>query len=519
MPGESSCRGFQENIILAVKSCFYEHEIRCLLINGGEDGVVYHNRNCTLKLRTVDEKSSKVSNLCRDWFNSLVHSDENDDGHELPETDLPVPPQDITQAKIDITDEEELYSPEKKHTAKHSNQKSDKIEIKCEFCDKSFVLKSSLDKHQRRQHHELKKLKKISRNGLHKCAVCGLGFDKKPSLHRHMTRSHSMKTGMLVRGTQESDLPGSASKIKKRALPSKQTPCDICGLSVKCLSEHVKRQHNTNQRDPKPFVCEMCGASFKGLSGYQFHVSGHTGEKKYSCELCGKQFRSLTDSYNCERGHKGIFKWRCSQCPFKSHQKNKYVRHLRVHTKSQPFSCPLCGHKTARKDYLQKHIKRFHCNVSLSLEELEKVYPHMYNIEEILDVKPTFRYSRLQENKESEGGQNKILHLNQPNEKYEQNVQRSEPVLKDKPEVEYQAAAAGYHVARKRTVFFSETVLLEPPPPPSYGKLMTHKHENQGPAHSNPVSARRVIYADVPLDDGDLAIDLHKPTYPNQSNN
>ena len=29
--------------------------------------------------------------------------DENDDGHELPETDLPVPPQDITQEKIEIT--------------------------------------------------------------------------------------------------------------------------------------------------------------------------------------------------------------------------------------------------------------------------------------------------------------------------------------------------------------------------------------------------------------------------------
>ena len=84
----------------------------------------------------------------------------------------------------------------------------------------------------------------------------------------------------------------------------------------------------------------------------------------------------------------GIFKWRCSQCPFKSHQKNKYVRHLRVHSKSQPFSCPLCGHKTARKDYLQKHIKRFHCNVSLSLEELEKVYPDMYTIEEILGKTP-----------------------------------------------------------------------------------------------------------------------------------
>ena len=169
---------------------------------------------------------------------------------------------------------------------------------------------------------------------MHKCAVCGLGFDKKPSLHRHMTRSHSMKTGMLVRGTQESDLPGSASKIKKRALPSKQTPCDICGLSVKCLSEHVKRQHNTNQRDPKPFVCEMCGASFKGLSGYQFHVSGHTGEKKYSCELCGKQFRSLTDSYNCERGHKVQFN--AVQCStFTSLVRGAYKKNL-----FQPLTYP-----------------------------------------------------------------------------------------------------------------------------------------------------------------------------------
>ena len=27
-------------------------------------------------------------------------------------------------------------------------------------------------------------------------------------------------------------------------------------------------------RDLKPFVCEICGASFKGVGGYKFHMTG-----------------------------------------------------------------------------------------------------------------------------------------------------------------------------------------------------------------------------------------------------
>jgi hypothetical protein len=46
----------------------------------------------------------------------------------------------------------------------------------------------------------------------------------------------------------------------------------LCGLMVKKLSDHVKRQHM--ERDLKKFVCELCGERFKGQSGYQFHLAG-----------------------------------------------------------------------------------------------------------------------------------------------------------------------------------------------------------------------------------------------------
>ena len=134
------------------------------------------------------------------------------------------------------------------------------------------------------------------------------------------------------------------------------------------------------QKDLKKYCCEFCGKGFKGYSGYQFHVAGHTGEKKYSCGGCAKTFRTSSEAKKCERGHQGIYKWNCSLCSYKCHQKNKFVRHMRTHTKSEPYCCPLCAHRAARKDYLQKHILKTHSGVSL--EQLESFHPEMYNIQE-----------------------------------------------------------------------------------------------------------------------------------------
>ena len=55
---------------------------------------------------------------------------------------------------------------------------------------------------------------------------------------------------------------------------------DLCGLMVKKLSDHMKRQHV--ERDLKKFVCELCGDRFKGQSGYQFHLAGKSSWNNFA---------------------------------------------------------------------------------------------------------------------------------------------------------------------------------------------------------------------------------------------
>ena len=96
------------------------------------------------------------------------------------------------------------------------------------------------------------------------------------------------------------------------------------------------------QKDMKKYFCEFCGRGFKGYSGYQFHVAGHTGEKKYTCGGCGKNYRTSSEAKKCERGHQGIYKWNCSLCSYRCHQKNKFVRYeITLSLLNQNYDLPL----------------------------------------------------------------------------------------------------------------------------------------------------------------------------------
>merc|ERR1719193_2507080 len=64
-----NCVGFDENSVLAVKDCFYEVDIRCLLIKEVADGlfVRYFSRFCSNT--AADDR--EVCDECSHWFNKL----------------------------------------------------------------------------------------------------------------------------------------------------------------------------------------------------------------------------------------------------------------------------------------------------------------------------------------------------------------------------------------------------------------------------------------------------------------
>eukprot|EP00092_Neocalanus_flemingeri_P018706 GFUD01020261.1.p1 GENE.GFUD01020261.1~~GFUD01020261.1.p1 ORF type:complete len:612 (+),score=147.58 GFUD01020261.1:59-1894(+) len=486
------CVGFQENVVLALKSCFYEEEIRCLMIEKLHDKTaVYHARSCTDLIGYQGSTTQKVSNVCNDWFNALVCSsyskdlldtniDEDCDNLEI---DSENNPDDYRRSPVQLqspeaSDVKSIFENDNQFECSVKTENRNEIQevpgseekslLQCEVCTLKFRKRPSLNKHMSRKH----KINLGRDIGKHSCDECGKKFNKLPSLRRHKTRKHSSyceenildgnlnytgnslkdlrceiescerlifinevdlkshlkdvhnlprkgrkpkdpidtnlmkKLGLdLSMKDEQFEMPESCencgkvfeSKLKmywhiKRVHQQKHKPCHLCGLMVKKLSDHIKRQHT--EKDLKKFVCEFCGERFKGHSGYQFHIAGHTGEKKYVCRSCGKQFRTSSEAYNCERGHQGIFKWRCTLCEFKSHQKNKYVRHLRTHSKSQPYQCPMCDHRAARKDYLQKHIGKSHSQVSL--DEIETNHPDLYKIEEKVQVTADIHYEKLE---------------------------------------------------------------------------------------------------------------------------
>ncbi|XP_023349307.1 zinc finger protein 436 isoform X2 [Eurytemora carolleeae] len=388
---DEECSGFVESVVLALKVCFYENDMRRILIERSGGSVVYHHRACN---RLVDGDGQHISSTCYKWFNSLRQfTDDAQDQDQENRTEEDVINDDFPVLEdydnIDDLKKEQNYEngesealpwgdyserPEDKHELEQTpdpavlkrerrptTKKLESTEFLCQIegCNSQpFLGKSKLREHLKKVHNLPRRGRKPLldidvKEGETKCSICQKEFGNTNFLKKHIKRHNTS-----------------------------QQACHICGQLVKDLQIHIKIQHT--EKDKLRYFCEFCGRGYKGFSAYAFHIAGHTGERKYPCATCAKFYRNSSEQKKCEKGHLGLFKWNCSQCSYRCHQKNKFVRHLRTHTKSEPFRCPLCNQRSARKDYLQKHILKVH--PELSLEELEQAHPNLYSIQETISV-------------------------------------------------------------------------------------------------------------------------------------
>eukprot|EP00092_Neocalanus_flemingeri_P004638 GFUD01005001.1.p1 GENE.GFUD01005001.1~~GFUD01005001.1.p1 ORF type:complete len:536 (+),score=114.75 GFUD01005001.1:54-1661(+) len=407
-----NCRGFDENVVLTVKNCFYEEEMRKILIEKSGEKITYHDRSCTGLVPFEGANTRLVSIQCNTWFNSLEQLyfpqiNTTTEDFDIFDNEFEGDCIDVVKEKIvknevkDVkTESSEILAYDRSVDVDHAPTNGTKVKserFECDICGLKFIKKKSLGIHKGKRHKiEVEEATNFTCS-IEGCESGDRNFANVLQYKKHMRIVHKLpKRGRKPKqeitfedegpdGPKACDVCGkifdtrlNLCKHVKRSHETKQKPCHICGMMVKELSIHVKYQHV--QKDLKKYFCEFCGRGFKGYSGYQFHVAGHTGEKKYTCGGCGKNYRTSSEAKKCERGHQGIYKWNCSLCSYRCHQRNKFIRHMRTHTKSEPYGCPLCDHRSARKDYLQKHITKTH--TGLSLEQIEGLHPDMYNIEE-----------------------------------------------------------------------------------------------------------------------------------------
>ncbi|XP_060093851.1 zinc finger protein 397-like [Heteronotia binoei] len=135
---------------------------------------------------------------------------------------------------------------------------------KCPICRKAFIHLSSLTRHQRIHHPEVKLLS---------CSDCGRNLGQGADYRR-------------LEATPAGEKVYKCFKCEKRH-------------SVKL---HTHKKSSTGK---KPHKCLDCNYSFSCRSHLLRHQRIHTGEKPYTCSACGKSFRQTAHLVKHERTHRG----------------------------------------------------------------------------------------------------------------------------------------------------------------------------------------------------------------------
>ena len=211
--------------------------------------------------------------------------------------------------------------------------------IKCDQCDKSFMCKSELTKHQS-VHGAVK---------LFSCDLCGKSFAQKNTLTQH-------------RATHNEGV--------------KLFSCNLCDKSFSQRSQLT----NHSKDHIKPFACNLCDKSFSRKYNLTRHSALHNSVEVevLSCNTCGKSFNrkdSLTRhiAYHEEAENSGNVSKQTTNEESESVDVSNSSERFQTNTKRRKPAqlspdrgnrtiqdCEICGKWFWTKHHLDKHMKRAH---------------------------------------------------------------------------------------------------------------------------------------------------------------
>lgn len=215
----------------------------------------------------------------------------------------------------------------------------------CTVCNVTFISKRSLQAH--KATHDLNACSD-SEEGVHLCHTCGKTFNASSKLKCHEKRAH-----------QE------ISTIQQ--CPKKHI-CEVCGLAFqfnKYLKKHMLKHGDKN------FVCETCGKRFETNYKLKMHQECHSEQRPYACMICGSAYKRHRNLLSHEQEVHGIFSlgpgkekeslsFPCDVCKKEFTTPKRAAAHMRVHTGERPFHCEQCGNTFRIYQSLMVHRRVVH---------------------------------------------------------------------------------------------------------------------------------------------------------------
>ncbi|XP_029174237.1 zinc finger protein 2-like isoform X2 [Nylanderia fulva] len=224
--------------------------------------------------------------------------------------------------------------------------------IYCTVCNQAFKCQQDYDNH--------KCLHENLINGLNKkCGHCKKVYHNKKDLLNHIVESHEGRLlfqcstcDKMYEKWSSLDIHEATHRLDKPYL------CDLCGKSFKHsnnlrghkrihLDESIKKRH----------MCEICGSAFRSRFHLREHMNQHDGNRPYSCEQCGKAFYKRIQLRQHKLSH-GFNRHTCPICGATFNRRGNMNAHMKRHNAIGTYTCSVCAYKCKSMSELKIHRKK-----------------------------------------------------------------------------------------------------------------------------------------------------------------
>lgn len=194
------------------------------------------------------------------------------------------------------------------HTERQHNKDNKTLRFQCDYCDKKFHVKHSLNVHVRYA-HEFDQVK---------CDYCSETFKKQSNLNSHMKYVHDIFCNKILLD-DECEIAF--------------FDCDDCSFQSR-YEKHLRRHIATVHTKGPIMSCTQCNFETIYMANLQSHIKKiHLKDGQFSCD----------------------------QCSFKTIYMRNLKTHIEgIHETKENFKCPDCSFSSVYKRSLTRHLKEIH---------------------------------------------------------------------------------------------------------------------------------------------------------------
>ncbi|KAK7919757.1 hypothetical protein WMY93_011041 [Mugilogobius chulae] len=195
-----------------------------------------------------------------------------------------------------------------------NHKKSHKTGLfRCHICQKNLYNLLALKSHQR-SHFDIKR---------YKCDECGRAYKTQKQLLTHLKRHRKGKLiNSMVQIPPQTKERSSGEVRSLSANDSQDFPSES-----KEFQEFETRIKPTDNRDKRPFECDLCGRTYRHAGSLTNHKKAHkTGE--YLCSICNNSYSNQLAMKNHLRSHFAFKRHSCLKCGKRLRSRKQLLVHV-----------------------------------------------------------------------------------------------------------------------------------------------------------------------------------------------